>query len=302
LDLILDLHDASGLRTWVALSRGDGTFSSPVGWQVGSSWTGWSFTTGDVNGDGKLDLILEVNNQLVGWRTWVVRSERLALQIGSITTGLGPTTSITYQPLTGPGVYSKDNTATYPVQDVQAPIYVVSRVDTSNGIGGSYSWTYSYAGLKADLSGRGLLGFRQMAVTDLQTGVVETTNYQQSFPFIGLVSSITKTSASITLHRTTNLYDFRNRNNGNGITTPSNLLAPYRVSLSQRVETGADLDGAALPTVTSAFQYDDYGNTTQVAVTTSDGHNKTTNNNYTNDTANWLLGRLTNSTVTAQAP
>jgi hypothetical protein len=35
---------------------------------------------------------------------------------------------------------------------------------------------------------------------------------------------------------------------------------------------------------------------------TSDGYSKTVNNTYTNDTTNWLLGRLTASSVTSQAP
>jgi hypothetical protein len=40
----------------------------------------------------------------------------------------------------------------YPVADVQTSIYVVSRADTSNGIGGNFSTTYGYFGAKADLS------------------------------------------------------------------------------------------------------------------------------------------------------
>jgi hypothetical protein len=57
-----------------------------------------------------------------------------------------------------------------------------------------------------------------------------------------------------------------------------------------------------LPTVTTSNQYDSFGNATQVVVSTSDGYGKTTINTYTNDTTNWYLGRLTQSSVTSVAP
>jgi hypothetical protein len=56
---------------------------------------------------------------------------------------------------------------------------------------------------------------------------------------------------------------------------------PAWVSLSQNVLSGADLDGSALPTVTTSNQYDTYLNGTQVMVSTPDGFSKTTNNTYT---------------------
>jgi hypothetical protein len=39
-----------------------------------------------------------------------------------------------------------------------------------------------------------------------------------------------------------------------------------------------------------------------VGVTTGDGYMKTTVNTYTNDTANWILGRLTQTTTTSVTP
>jgi hypothetical protein len=72
--------------------------------------------------------------------------------------------------------------------------------------------------------------------------------------------------------------------------------------LSQSQTGGADLDGTALPGTTSTFQYDTFGNGTQIVVSTSDGSLKTTTNTYTNDATNWLLGRLTASSVTSQVP
>jgi hypothetical protein len=74
------------------------------------------------------------------------------------------------------------------------------------------------------------------------------------------------------------------------------------VSLAQNVSSGSDLDGSALPTVTTANQYDAFGNATQVVVSTPDGFSKTTTNVFTNDTTNWYLGRLVGASVTSVAP
>jgi hypothetical protein len=87
--------------------------------------------------------------------------------------------------------------------------------------------------------------------------------------------------------------------NGNG-----NTNAPYQVSVSRTFAESWDLDGSAIPTSTTTYQYDSYGNPTQIVTSTPDGFSKTTTNTYTNNTTapNWLLGRLTNATVTSTTP
>ncbi|MBU6462903.1 MAG: VCBS repeat-containing protein [Bradyrhizobium sp.] len=285
------------------LSNGDGSFSPGFGGSYPNSSTNlstppstqWSVLAGDFMGNGRTSVALmrDASNGVlyVPGSAWDV--------ISSVTNGIGATTSITYQPLTNASVYTKDTNSAYPTQDLQGPIYVVSRVDNSNGVGGVYSASYSYAGAKADMSGRGFLGFRQMAVKDLQTSIVDTTNYAQTFPYIGLVSSTMRAFGSQTLGQSSNTYQFSNASGG---TVINPFSAPYRVSLSQNVSSGSDLDGSALPMVTTSNQYDAYNNATQVVVSTPDGFSKTTTNTYANDVTNWYLGRLTRATVANVAP
>jgi hypothetical protein len=260
---------------------------------------------GDFNGDGKTDIAWCWGTSLGGCRTpqqlWLTDGVPPDL-VATITTGLGATTSITYQALTKSSVYTKDANAVYPVQDVQSPMYVVSRVDSANGIGGNYSTIYKYTGAKADLSGRGFLGFRQTSATDLQTNIVHTSNFRQDYPYIGLTASETKVLGTVTLNSVTNTYQFSNASGDTTVSTPSNTSAPYRVSVSQSIAASSDLDGTALPTVTTTSQYDAYGNPTQVVTSTPDGFSKTTTNTYTNDTPNWFLGRLTGASVTSTTP
>lgn len=306
-----DLGILGGQSYALLTSNGDGSFSAGAGgvYPIASTNLGtppssaYYFFPGDYLGNGKTSVALlrGANNSVLSVPGSV--NDVMTSVIG----GLGSSVSITYDSLVHAAIYNggytKATNATYPTQDLQIPMYVVSRVDTSNGIGGSYSSGYTYSWAKLDLRGRGFLGFGQTGVKDLQTGISDTTNYHQDFPYIGLVSSTTRTVGSQTLGQSTNTYQFSNASGGSSVSAGASVSsAPYQVSLSQNVSSGADLDGSALPTVTTANQYDAYLNATQVVVSTPDGFSKTTTNSYINDTTNWYLGRLTRATVSNVAP
>jgi hypothetical protein len=274
---------------FVFISNGDGSFTvtqrtEPNGWDFGGPVSSvYMPITGDFNGDGKTDFVLLAGTTQYSFLTPSAPADL----VSTVTTGLGAASTLTYAPLTAGGaVYSKDKTAVYPQMDLQAALYTVGRVDASNGVGGTYSSTYSYAGAKVDLSGRGFLGFRQTTVKDLQTNIINMTSYRQDFPYLGLTSSSTRTLGSGVLGRTTNTY------------SSANAGAPYRVVLSQSVTEGSDLDGSVLPMVISSYSYDPFNNATVSIASTSDGFGTTAINTYSNDTANWFLGRLTRTSVT----
>jgi hypothetical protein len=316
--------DSTPSQDWTFLNKGDGSFQ-PVKFACFSGsfqYQGASFylTTGDFDGDGKTDFAF-----IQGTTLWVfLANGPPADLIGSIQTGLLSTTSITYQPLTNSSIYARDNDgAIYPLQNIQAPLYVVTGVDAPNGIGGNYSSIYSYNGAKVDLSGRGFLGFHQMYAYDLQTSLLRTTTYQVSFPTLGvsafpclgLTQSVVKSIGAQALNATSNGYTYTNSANppqsqscgvsgGTTVGTPSNANAPYQVSVAATYAQSWDLDGTAIPTSTTTYQYDSYGNPTQIVTSTPDGFRKITTNTYTNDTTapHWLLGRLTNATVSSTTP
>jgi hypothetical protein len=217
-----------GAQVYGLLSRGDGTFAitgATLPANFGSPPTSaYAVVNGDFNGDGKSDLALVAGNTIYTASSTSVGDG----MVRSIRDGLGHEITVTYAPLTSSSVYAKDAAARYPQMDLQSPLYVVSRVDSSNGVGGSYSSSYSYAGAKADLSGRGFLGFRQMTTTDLQTGITGTATYRQDFPFVGAVASTTRSLGAQTISQSTNTYQF---SNASGTTTISPTSAPYQVSL-----------------------------------------------------------------------
>jgi len=250
----------------------------------------------DVNGDGKADFC---RLEGPGSDAYYMMCSHLDGAPGgnpdilvSIYIGLGATTTLTYKPLTDPSVYTKGAGAIYPVQDVQAPMYVVSETATDDGIGGQSRTAYRYAGARAHLQGRGFLGFAALEQTDLQTGIVTRTDYSQSFPNIGQPTRMTRTtSGGAELARVDNTLASKTLNGGK----------TYFPFVSYSKEQGIDLNGIVLPTSETWSTYDDWGNLSQAISQTSDGFRKQTDNTYTNDATKWFLGWLARASVTSTA-
>ena len=267
----------------------------------------------DWNSDGAADIwLLKPSGDL----TYINNSFTPEL-MNSVTNGIGVTTTVYYDRINKNGsFYAKCSNGTYvcgdayPTQDVDGPLYAVSDIDSSNGIGGTYSSMYSYGGAQTDLKGRGFLGFGSVTIKDLQTGIVQTTTYATQFPETGLIASQTKIcpaptcTTAVTLNSTTNTFETISLGTG------TDGVARTFVGLHQTVVASKDLNGATFPTTTTTYTYDcdsggacggtsptGFGNATKVAVSVSDGSSKTTTNTYTNDTTNWYLGRLTAANV-----
>jgi len=264
----------------------------------------------DLNGDGFPDFVGA--NYLDGWggadqHTYLNKYQQ-SEAINTITNASG-TLSLTYQPLTNGAIYKKDvksEVPLFPLLDIQSPLYVVASASSSNGIGGVTTTGYVYGGLKSDLSGRGLLGFRWMQTKQVETGLTSYTEYQQNWPYTGLPSLIKKSLAgggnNGVLSQITNSY---NCNDAASATVTPCVVGTgkrYFVYANQSVESDWDYNGAVLPVITTKTEYDSWGNATKVDVSTSDGYGKTTTNSYSNDSSNWFLGRLTRSSVVSTAP
>jgi hypothetical protein len=306
-DILWVQTDTNGLATGARvlwLGKGDGAFTVITNF-AGQDGTlvGYVPVIGDFNGDGKADIFWDsrtgTDTRSTGTRVLWLSGGAAPDLVTTVTTGIGASTAVTYKPLTDSTVYTKQSSAIDPEIDLQGPMAAVSRVDTSNGIGGTVSAGYAYAGAVAHLDGRGFLGFQQTKVKDLQTNIERITSYHQTFPFIGLVETESAKLGTQTLNQTTHFYQFLDATGG---TTVGPASAPYRVSLTESMATSADLDGSPLPALTSTYQYDAHGNATQIVVSSADGFSKTTTNTYTNDTTKWLLGRLTRAAVTSLVP
>jgi hypothetical protein len=219
----------------------------------------------------------------------------------SITDSLGRVSTIDYAPLTDGEVYTKDSDAVFPVVDIHAPLHVVKSVSSDDGVGGQKVTSYTYAGAKVHVQGRGFRGFRQMTATDEQTGIVTTTDYSQVFPTTAQVLSSVKTLAdgTTTIKTLANTWSELSLNNGD-------TVWPYVASsVSEDYEPNDGPANTPVVTRTATATFDSFGNPTGLETETvgnGETFSETTENTYSNDTTNWFLGLLTRTEVTRTRP
>ena len=151
-----DLIVANGTKLGVYLSTGAGV-TTLQSTSIPYSST-CAYVTMDVTGDGMDDLgcwSQTGTNPL----TYYLHNAHSELA-STFADGYGVTYAPTYVPLVASGgVYAKGSGAVFPNQDYIGPMYVVSSYTSSDGIGGTFPTTYSYAGAIFNLQGREFQGF-----------------------------------------------------------------------------------------------------------------------------------------------
>lgn len=145
----------------------------------------------DVNGDGLPDFVQAFDPAGSGLygnsikRRWQQLFAGNADNLIKITDGFGAETVIDYKPSTS-GIYKKGSGAAFPLIDMVPPGDMVATVETSNGIGGRNVVGYQYGDARLSLD-YGALGFGWQEVLDPLNGAVSRTEFNQTFPYIGLV-------------------------------------------------------------------------------------------------------------------
>lgn len=343
-------------------SNGDGTFSTSTTFNLGgasavqlqkSDGTA-AFLTGDFTGRGAteiLRIVVPVPGSIAGNQLYLKIDATPPDQLASVTTGTGATTTAYYVPLGSPtpqnGIsadlgprYTTDrrtsDAAVFPTIDIVFPGYVVATTQMDSGVGSARNNVeYRYSGLKADINGRGLLGFReirrQMVGANGSPMTVDT-QYLLTQPYIGVAlrsdtynAALSAVSSSNLISSAVNLYcdktaaagaDTTALSTGVSCPIPTNARR-QRPYLLRSIESGKDIDpaGTTLPTVTTQNTFNNSGDLTQIAVTTAlpgspASFTKTTANTYQPDdtscsdlaTCNWIRGRLTQATVSSSVP
>jgi RHS repeat-associated protein len=257
----------------------------------------------DANGDSKADVCfmryvtprVQANNQAFCVTGTGKRPDLLA----SITDGLGASTSLSYKPLSDPSVYGKGSGSTYPTVELQDSTHVVSAVTSSDGIGGTNTTSYAYYYARADLAGRGFLGFAQINRFE-PNSLLAASTYLQAYPYTGLSNaSYNFLPYPQMLSSSTSAYSATALAGGG-----------YLVLPTATVSKSWDLNGAFLNWVeTTASLYDTFGNAQQADVVykdvngTADGYSQTIRTTYQNNTTtNNLLGLPTHVEIKNTIP
>jgi len=312
-------NSASSTTNYVMRSLNGSAFGAWESWGVAGAIdlnSCWAMLGGDVDGNGKFDMICVRHTGNYNEQTYVSAVTGTSADLLTmIEDGAGGETHVSYKPLTDPGVYTRDPLAScpgYPSVCLQTPLYVAAGISSSNGIGGLATTDYHYKYGRANVRGRGWLGFGEVSSTDITTGISTRTVYNQEFSADTGVGNNSR-KAKYAKSGVPDYAETRLVNNtliGKTVNTwnvvPRNGYTRFELQANTTTEYGYELDGSLVTTVgTQNSLYDAYGNVGRVSVTTTAGgqtFTKVTDSTYTNDTANWFLGRLLNSNVKSTTP
>jgi hypothetical protein len=226
-------------------------------------------------------------------------------KIITVTNGIGQSEQVDYARADDSSTYQRyaviNGVPQHPVypQVSIPPTIMAKQLRHSNGQGGWLAMSYLYSGAFSDAQGRGASGFTQVQSTDLQTGIVSTSTFNQSFPYTGMVmQSQTVTPGGTTLSSTVNTPEQQ------AIAQPNGAQTIF-VDIHQSVAVHTDLDGSDLGTATTVNQYTDgWGNlngqtvTQAPTATPAQSFTTQTTSSYYNDGSGWILGLPTSVAVT----
>ncbi|MFN8282157.1 MAG: FG-GAP-like repeat-containing protein [Chitinophagales bacterium] len=218
--------------------------------------------------------------------------------LSKVTQGNNSSIQIQYSTIADDNVYTKYNDASYPLMDYQGAMPVVKRVLSDDGVGNFRGKSYRFAGAKFSLDGRGFRGFAEVHVTDELTGIVQSRFYDRSkegWKYISspLVKSETRLGNGIVISSTSIK---------NGLKVFYNDKCHYSY-VEKNISKNYEINGLLIDSTVNTQQYDDYGNVLESVNNYSDGYRDSLVNTYDHDDyVNWILGRLTKSTLYRFAP
>ena len=267
----------------VRLGKGDGTFG-PYTEIDGSGTDTTRFYFYDFNGDGLTDNVYWNPGYSNNGRNGPLRMRINNHKYGYISEmdSDGNRLSVDYSPIAAYLNYKKMSYSLYPTLDLQNATHVVSQVKRSNGIGGFNTTDYQYGGLKANMHGRGSLGFQWIKAIQAENNKTIYTEYNQGFPLTGTVKTHTEGIGDTIISRTDYQYT----------TDQANGLA--QVALNRKTETTYELNGQLVSQQLTETTHDAFANPTTIQQTKTAGgqsYTETTTTQYLNDTARWLLGK-----------
>jgi RHS repeat-associated protein len=287
----------------------DGTPTGYTAWTVGPSRVGVTgCVAGDFNGDGLREYACYTESTQQ-WVVDLVGSGSFPDRLETVTDGQGLVTKFSYAAGWDPSVYTAGALPAYPAQNSVPTFPVVSKLSVSASSPADTTKTldvsYRYAGWRANLNGRGSLGFETVISTEAVSGIATTTVVSQTFPTIGQRTSLKRISAGgVELARETPSWQ--------NLQTYPGVLYPY---VRQSTSTGRDLDGTILPTrisqvgtaASTTDGIDGFGSVLSQTVTVQDSSDvfataSTCSSIDNRTTTSWILGLCTSTTVTASAP
>ena len=269
----------------VFLSSQSGRFREGATFNAGANISNSQFVPGDLNGDGKADLLrLTLNPNQQPLLVPYTSAGPYPDLVTTITNQIGGMARINYLPLSDPRVYTQASAPTFPtgsgrryanpLTPTQFPIqavvgqavYVVSGFTLSNDpIRNRFAYEnvyqLNYSGARLNLKGRGWEGFQTVSKVSVNSGSNTINTYNQDYPFTGTqASSRLETSGTnpVVWSKLSSTYQSFIR--GNGATDArQQVVEVLRMTTREERYQNNQFDYA----LGQAFDYDQYGNQTK---------------------------------------
>ncbi|OUS24651.1 hypothetical protein A9Q99_24095 [Gammaproteobacteria bacterium 45_16_T64] len=253
----------------------------------------------DYSGNGALDIV-KVNSQ----KGIVSLNQNKPRMIKRFTNGHRGDVEVSLNTLTKSSAYTRTESGTYPELVYEGAYYVTTNVSRDDGKGGVRSTSYAYTDLKVHQQGMGLLGFKEITITDDQSPLAlsTTTRYSQDWEnrTVGMVLSRTQQTES-----------------GQLLSRLDNILAKKEILYDQQsvyhpyVERSTqqrwDLNGAEMGVTVTTSNIDSYRNPTKKTTTVTDPSGLQYITDETNlfrpaDESAWQVGLLERQTIVNTVP
>lgn len=316
-------YDGDGKDDLVSAKSGSSNwwFSRSTGWSFlaladsGTGAAGANPFVGDVDGDGLHDLPFR---HTTASNTWKVKKHKgvpgdLLL---TATDGFGVAATYSYATIaklaSEGGCYTRQAGApTFPVRAFRGDLLVGCTLQASDGIGGTFTRSFTFFDANLHQQGRGFLGFGKVTSIDDRNDTVQQVTFSQTFPYIGMPLTQTAFQPNGTTKIAETVNTLAKLDFSSGFSQRS---FPYvDMATSNSWEVGGSRDGAATARrVADVNVIDSYGNPTTVTITTSDQDSSSpwylesyavqTVSTISNNTANWCLGLPSETTVQSTLP
>lgn len=277
----------------------DGRFARLPLDRPAGEWTGYGFPTAqtlDVDGNGVLDVVHQEGDHL---RILKRRQGRPDQLVGVAIGDVGPRVEVEYATLSRAAFAHLPGSCSYPAACLTEGGSVVREHREYHGDGWNV-FVHSYEGARADVTGRGWLGFAKHTVVDLRLGSITETEFDNVtrvpgtvdlYPYAFLPRRRTHTlhvDADTEYQRTvTSAFALRR------LGTPGTHTVELRSSVD--AERERPVGAAAWQDVrvsTTQLAHDAFGNPLLVDSSVAGGRRTAERMEYRNDESTWLIGRL----------
>jgi YD repeat-containing protein len=171
MDIAHGWNETSGTTAKVDIyySRGDNFYSERYSYTSAFVGSPTVFTF-DSNGDGRMEFMSR-NYYADPFNILSFNKEGKDLLLHKVKNGIDHTCEWNYKRMTEAGTfYTRGSLTAYPLNNIQAPINLVSSLSTSNGIGSNATTLYNYGEAKFHRRGKGWLGFKLTTATNSTLG------------------------------------------------------------------------------------------------------------------------------------